>query len=378
MVAQCPPKKKKNILDIWYQGKIEYDPTKPIKLPDLDTRLIYLLGNPNEIKFEDKDNTIFTLYENGKENRPIKFKILAHKKEDNGFEGAIVKNLSTGENILWADGSKGITFDNLKNQFGELWKDWIINDLLGIGGGKIFPQLESLYNFANECMNNEDPSKRIKIDIGIGQSMMGVGMSALAFTDGFENIKFRTYSGCVQQELLDAIALRWGLNDKYGSNLESFFTPGEPLLNILQPVILNNKFYMKEFITNPCSKNPHSSDSYHNEDPLYDQDENGNTNYFLIEAFNADEFLLWGADYTLNVTREANGRGFSDYIYIHFNQNPKNDVAAIYIETLRELGVDVKGLVDENNVRYIFIQPISIYIKIFMHTYKLAGQLEHK
>lgn len=50
MVAQCPPKKKKNILDIWYQGKIEYDPTKPIKLPDLDTRLIYLLGNPNEIR----------------------------------------------------------------------------------------------------------------------------------------------------------------------------------------------------------------------------------------------------------------------------------------------------------------------------------------
>ena len=156
-----------------------------------------------------------------------------------GFNGAIIKNITKGnlsydETILWADGSKGFnnifTSDNLAQTLLELGNDWVINDALGIGSGTIFPQLENLKDFANNYI-----ALGGHIDVGIGQSMMGVGMSALAFTKGFENINFRTYSGCLSYDLLHTLEQDpdWGLNNLNGSNLQSFTNANEPVFGLI-------------------------------------------------------------------------------------------------------------------------------------------------
>ena len=224
-------------------GGITYG--EQVVISDIDAQLINILGNPDKLieagategmKVGEKFNI-----------RGTEFIIDAVQNNLlTGFNGAIIKNTNTGETILWADGSKGFnnifTSSNIANTLLELGNDWVINDILGIGSDSIFPQLQNLKDFAE--------SYGVKnIDTGIGQSMMGVGMSALAFTKGFENINFRTYSGCVTDGILRAIDAdeNWGLNNKNGANLKSFINENEPLTKLLEPAQYSNEIYEKSY-----------------------------------------------------------------------------------------------------------------------------------
>ena len=229
-------------------GGIEYNKNYIYSQNDVDTRLIDVLGNLNKLEAAGAKGLIegenFTIPRNGNINDPVHFQIIkVHENKFNGFCGAIIQNLDTKENILWCDGSKG--FDNphtFNNDYDKI-VDWVINDVLGVGSNSIYPQLQELKDFAEEFGVEN-------IDVGIGSSMAGISMSTLAFADGFENIKFRTYSGCTTDGLIQKIANHpdWGINLKDGANLESYYTPNEPLIKWIKPHIGNNKFYIKDGI----------------------------------------------------------------------------------------------------------------------------------
>lgn len=350
MVATCPPvKKKKDIYDIFIQGKIEFNRQDTSNMRnDLDTRIIDALGNRRFMNFTDgikhkklQVGRTFSVNINNDPTKSREFKILAYKASPNGFNGAVIQDLSTGENILWADGTKGVTAYNLATSTVEIIIDWL-NDILGIGSGSVFPQLQSLYDFANECMDDG-----ITIKYGIGQSMMGVGMSALAFAKGFENIEFRTYSGCLREDLLEAVKEKWGLNDKNGSNLKSYFTPGEPLLNVLQPVILKNKIYMKEDI-DPCYNGKvHSAPAYNN----YDMQD---SLYYEIERFDPSKFPGWSMNPHINVGPSMTGTGIGVFININTDNFPKNQTMKPILDLLKEMGISPEQFIDENGKQYQF------------------------
>lgn len=293
-------------------GRVEVNDT-PIYRNDLDTQLTYKLGNPSELNYttpidELKVGAKFNININDG-TTSTEFEVL--KVEENsltGFKAAIIKNVGTGETIAWADGSKGfnnlfqldslnpLNIVNTLKTVNELTMDWIVNDALGIGSGSVFPQLSQLKGFI-------DAYGADKIDTAIGQSMMGVGMSALAYTEGYQNIQFRTYSGCLTAEIRNTIANTegWGLNSLNGSNLTSYYTPNEPLLTALKPYVGNNKFYIKESI-NPeyASYNPHSSMSYNNT--------GGNDSaYYEVNQFNQDGFPIWEVNPSIDINNVGNG-----------------------------------------------------------------------
>ena len=100
MTTTCPPiKKKKDIYDIFIQGKIEFNEQSSVDRNDLDTRLIDALGNPeNEdcITFIDnpddkklKVGRIFSVNINDDPDKSRQFKVLAYKSSPNGFNGAV-------------------------------------------------------------------------------------------------------------------------------------------------------------------------------------------------------------------------------------------------------------------------------------------------
>jgi hypothetical protein len=202
-----------------------------------------------------------------RESIPVVFEIM--KLENNpltGFNGAILQNVETGQTILWADGSKGfnnlLTSNNPVDTLIELINDWGINNVGGIGSGSIFPQLQDLKAFAESYgLSN--------IDVGIGHSMMGIGMSALAFTQGFENIQFRAYNGTLSYDLLQKITTdpNWGTNLLDGANLETYITPGDWLTRVYEPVLHNNSIYMKES-TDAYGLSAHGAAAHNNTDGL--------------------------------------------------------------------------------------------------------------
>lgn len=119
MATTCTKKKKDTILDIFLEGKITYDVNKPIKLSDIETRLIDALGNPNDknklIFLDDNNNRSMTIGRKFKikvnDNYEREFEIKAYKNNTKtGFNGAVIEGISPEgkkEVILWADGSKG-------------------------------------------------------------------------------------------------------------------------------------------------------------------------------------------------------------------------------------------------------------------------------
>lgn len=264
-------------------GEISYG--EHINMSDLDARLIDVLGNEKKLIEAGAKNGL----KRGEEFTIGSQQFRIEAVENNlltGFNGAIIKNITKGnlsydETILWADGSKGFnnifTSDNLAQTLLELGNDWVINDALGIGSGTIFPQLENLKDFANNYI-----ALGGHIDVGIGQSMMGVGMSALAFTKGFENINFRTYSGCLSYDLLHTLEQDpdWGLNNLNGSNLQSFTNANEPLTQMYEPVKRDNKIYMLEN-TDASGFAAHGVDTYFSKD-------NSSVSYREIEHFDRD------------------------------------------------------------------------------------------
>lgn len=173
----------KNVLE-----KIDYDSAIPTSRNNLDARLIDALGNisnPQKMIFvdinNDSDRYIGRTFEirinNSSANSDVvNFKILDYQHLNNGFIGAIIQNTKTDEVILWADGTKGINLENIKNSPVEIAIDWI-NNILGIGRGKIFPQLESLKEFAENYNRNSIINGQPSITTGIGQSMMAIGIS---------------------------------------------------------------------------------------------------------------------------------------------------------------------------------------------------------
>ena len=313
MTATCKTKKRKDIYDVLQQEKIVIDENERISRDDQDTSLIHALGNPNDMKFVDNikgqelgENRRFSIRINSEIERT--YIILKHEKDSKtGFEAAVIKDELTGNTILWADGSKG--FSHWKDEPNEIYKDWLINDFL-IGTGNIFPQLEKLYQFANDCINKYG----ITINEGIGQSMMGIGMSALSFLDGFENINFRTYSGCVDEKILNKLKeAGYKFNNKNGSNLESYYTPDEPLLNSLEPLTRDNKFFMKENISDDYKGSAHSAAAYNNTDGQ-------NSDYFEISSFIDENFDIWALDPSVKLENVNNSIGLTVSVKVDYNR----------------------------------------------------------
>lgn len=319
-------------------GGISYG--EQINMNDLDARLIKILGNTDSLKVGDT----FSIND-------IQFKIDA--VENNiltGFNGAIIINQNTKERILWADGSKGfnniLTTNNLPKLLLELGNDWVINDALGIGSGSIFPQLQNLKDFA-ESYGVQN------INYGIGQSMMGVGMSALAFTEGFENIEFRTYSGCLSYDLLHTIEQTegWGLNSKNGSNLQSFTNENEPLTILYEPVLKNNKIYMMDY-TDKEGRKAHSAEAYFGE---YDEEtEQYEQHYHQILNFDESVYPAWQAQPRFTFSQSSSGSG--NEIMLNFKIGTSNKELANTTSTIRtvlkSLNLDSKYTVVQDEVTY--------------------------
>lgn len=212
-----------NINDVILSGKIEINDT-PVSRNDIDTRIINTLGNDNLLREAGanglKEGAKFNIYINGDHSKPpTVFEILKVENTD-GFTAAIIKDTTTGsltngQTFVWMDGSKGFNNILTTNPL-EYVGDWAINDLLGIGSGNIYPQLQQLKIFVDSYI-----ASGAIINYGIGQSLGGVTMSALAITEGYQDIQFRTYSGCVTPELRQTIAntANWGLNSANGSNI---------------------------------------------------------------------------------------------------------------------------------------------------------------
>ena len=361
MVATCKPKKHKNIDDVILQGKIKVDKlsTQNITQEDTDAKLIDALGNLDKIEFiNDKDEKIDVdlngsldgcrfkinvIDTNGSEITK-KFKILKYETDKNGFAGAIIQNEDNGHNILWADGSKG--FRHFFKSPKEIIKDWIVNDLWGIGRGKVFPQLESLYKFANKYMNPESGKEKIIIHEAIGQSMMGVGMSSLAFVNGFENTQFRTYSGCVTPKLLENVQKKWGDNKLNGSNLKSYYTPGEPLLNLIKPVMADNEFYMQEKILNKCATKVHSANAYF-----------GYNTYYKITEFDDSHFPMWKLN--PKASYDKNGK-LVIQLDTTANDIPINQAIESVNDFLSAYDINDHSFIDENGNGYILMDIYPI------------------
>lgn len=325
-------------------GGITYG--EQIIMSDIDAQLINMLGNPTRYDIELKVGKTF------KVNNDTEFIIEAVQNNPlTGFNGAIIKNTDTGETILWADGSKGFnnifTSNNLAETLLELGNDWVLNDLLGIGSDSIFPQLQNLKDFA-ESYGIEN------IDTGIGQSMMGVGMSALAFTKGFENINFRTYSGCVSDGILRAIAAdeNWGLNNKNGANLKSFINENEPLTKLLEPVQYSNEIYMKNY-TDKSGGAAHSASAY------FSDDGSGQVDYTKIDNIDSSAFPLWDAKPRISF----DGNGFS----VNVKLGSKKDVAntASEFKTLmNDLGLYKNVKVKDSDITYNVLDKKETIIKL--------------
>lgn len=347
--------KTNTIEHIKSQGRIIYDADNPISRDDLDTQLIHLLGNKSVLieagaKLGLVEGQKFTV------NKQT-FEILKVKNRlSSGFNGAVLKNITLGgkgETILWADGSKG--FNNLLNSehilktILELGTDWALNDILGIGSDSIFQQLRDLKAFAKSYGLS-------KIDLGIGQSMMGIGMSALAFTEGFENIVFRTYSGCLSVDLLREIKIEWGLNKLNGANLKSYITPGEPLTNMYPPVQRNNTFYMKEY-THAVGKNAHSASAYNNLDGQ-------ESNYYRITDFIEEKFPVWQIKPRIELAPSTTGKG----VELKLNISIGGTLSAVkgfscstgdIIKLIKELGIDANIKVDAKGRLYQVLSKIK-------------------
>lgn len=319
-------------------GGISYG--EQINMNDLDARLIKILGNTDSLKVGDT----FSIND-------IQFKIDA--VENNiltGFNGAIIINQNTKERILWADGSKGfnniLTTNNLPKLLLELGNDWVINDALGIGSGSIFPQLQNLKDFA-ESYGVQN------INYGIGQSMMGVGMSALAFTEGFENIEFRTYSGCLSYDLLHTIeqAEGWGLNSKNGSNLQSFTNENEPLTILYEPVLKNNKIYMMDY-TDKEGRKAHSAEAYFGE--YNEETEQYEQHYHQILNFDESVYPAWQAKPRFTFSQSSSGS--RNEIMLNFKIGTSNKELANTTSTIRtvlkSLNLDSMYTVVQDEVTY--------------------------
>ncbi len=305
------------ITGMYNEAKIEYDNTAIYK-DDSGTRLITALGNYKDKKQEfitfcdtEPDNLTLKkgriieipinvdkvwnedkgIYEIPEGAQTKKYEILDTCNTSSGFNGVIMKDLSTDKIILWADGTKG--YKNLATinplVYAEFVADWA-NNIVGIGSGNIFTQLDDLRAFALKY-NNEHPTE--KIDIGIGQSMMGIGMSALGISIGFEDMEVHTYSGCVTPDLRQAVSKKWGLNNLDGANITSYYTPDEILLRKLEPYQGNNKIYIKSE-THESGLSKHSASAYHSLD--------GNDGvYYRITSFNRYKFPSWDAKIRLNI-----------------------------------------------------------------------------
>lgn len=323
-------------------GGISYG--EHIYMSDLDAKLINALGNPNDYNITLKVGEIFEV--NG-----IQFKIDAVENNSiTGFNGVIVINQATNNTILWADGSKG--FNNIFNSSNiaktllELGNDWVINDILGIGSGSIFPQLQNLKDFAENYGVD-------KIDTGIGQSMMGVGMSALAFTKGFENVNFRTYSGCVTDEIIRAIAAddNWGLNNKSGANLKSFINENEPLTKLLEPARYLNELYMKDY-TDKKGKEAHSPSAY-------TSDNNEQVGYTKINDIDNNTYPLWETKPRVSF----DGKEFNVKINIGSNKKTAN-TASEFKEVMNDLGLYKKVKIKDGDTSYNVIDKKETSIKL--------------
>lgn len=238
---------------------------------DTYAKAINILGNDSELALQNsafKADQTFTIAINKATNDLDKitrtFKIIKAEQDiTTGFRAAIITDTTVGSPTFgkvftWADGSKGFSVPNLTNlrNIPEYFNDWIRCDLFGIGAGKINSQLEELKKFMEDYGLD-------KINYGIGQSMAGSNMSALAYTSGFEKINFLTYSGPVPESVLNTIknTSGWGLNSLNGSNLSSFYTPNEPLFNLLKPYFGDSAVYIKEG-TNASGLAAHSATGY--------------------------------------------------------------------------------------------------------------------
>lgn len=324
-------------------GGINYG--EQINMSDLDARLIDALGNPKHYGITLEVGKTFKV--NG-----IKFTIDAVQNNLlTGFNGAIIKNTNTGETILWADGSKGFnnifTSPNIANTLLELGNDWGINDILGIGSDSIFPQLQNLKDFA-ESYGVEN------INTGIGQSMMGVGMSALAFTKGFENINFRTYSGCVTDGILRAIDAdeNWGLNNKNGANLKSFINENEPLTKLLEPAQYSNEIYMKNH-TDKRGIAAHSASTY------FSDDTSGQVDYTKINNIDSSAYPFWDAEPRISF----DGNGFSVNVKLGSKKKVAN-TASEFKSLMNDLGLYKNVKVKNGNTTYNVLDKKETIIKL--------------
>ena len=329
-------------------GGITYG--EQVVISDIDAQLINILGNPDKLieagategmKVGEKFNI-----------RGTEFIIDAVQNNLlTGFNGAIIKNTNTGETILWADGSKG--FNNIFNSSNiaktllELGNDWGINDILGIGSDSIFPQLQNLKDFA-ESYGVEN------INTGIGQSMMGVGMSALAFTKGFENINFRTYSGCVTDGILRAIDAdeNWGLNNKNGANLKSFINENEPLTKLLEPAQYSNEIYMKNH-TDKRGIAAHSASTY------FSDDTSGQVDYTKINNIDSSAHPFWDAEPRISF----DGNGFSVNVKLGSKKNVAN-TASEFKSLMNDLGLYKNVKVKNGNTTYNVLDKKETIIKL--------------
>lgn len=318
---------------------------KHIYMDDLDAKLINVLGDPNKNNITLEVGKTFFVND-------IEFKIDA--VENNvftGFNGVIIKNQVTNETILWADGSKG--FNNIFNSSNiaktllELGNDWGINDILGIGSDSIFPQLQNLKDFAENYGVD-------KINTGIGHSMMGVGMSALAFTKGFENINFRTYSGCVTDGILRAIAAddNWGLNNKNGANLKSFINENEPLTKLLEPAQYSNEIYMKNH-TDKRGIAAHSASTY------FSDDTSGQVDYTKINNIDSSAYPFWDAEPRISF----DGNGFSVNVKLGSKKKVAN-TASEFKSLMNDLGLYKNVKVKNGNTTYNVLDKKETIIKL--------------
>ena len=288
-----------------------------ISQDDSYARLIEALSNRrNDFK---KNPTVKTYYKDPKDGkRKIyrTYEVLAYKNNLlTGFNGAIVRDRKTKEVILWADGSIPVkSILNIKNPIGGVLEgvlDWVINDLMGIGSGAIFPQLQNLKDFAEEYGVE-------KINTGIGYSMMGVGMSALAFTKGFEKIKFKSYSGCLSYDLLHKIETTegWGLNKLNGANLEVYTNENEPLTKLYEPVKKENKIYMLETIKNKLWK-AHSIENNISE-------EGTTVIYKEVKSFSEANYPSWKSHPRTYIKKPSAGNGVEAGINYHIGKNTES------------------------------------------------------
>ena len=142
------------------------------------------LTNLNTYGNSDPNNTSYDIISG---EQSIKFVLIDQISSSSGYQGYAYKNLVTGEIVVVHAGSQDPTF---ANHIGEVYKDWVITDIMGTANKKITEQFYDSNLFLNKIRNEYKDSKIVQAGMSLGGTLCEMN-AALA---GNENIETYTYN----------------------------------------------------------------------------------------------------------------------------------------------------------------------------------------